>query len=66
MYHEIRTPLNIISGFAQVLTESLHGLPADEVADITARMQESAAAISRLARELDEVATNTSKNIAKE
>ena len=65
MYHEIRTPLNIISGFAQVLTESLHGLSADEVADITARMQESAAAISRLARELDEVATNTTK-IAKE
>jgi len=33
------------------------------VADITARMQESAADISRLARELGEVATNTSIKI---
>ena len=66
MYHEIRTPLNIISGFAQVLAESLHMLPAEEVDDITARMQESATDISRLARELGEVATNTSKNIVEE
>lgn len=66
MYHEIRTPLNIISGFAQVLAESLHVLPAEEVDDITARMQESATDISRLARELGEVATNTSKNIVEE
>ncbi len=66
MYHEIRTPLNIISGFAQVLAESLHMLPAEEVDDITARMQESATDISHLARELGEVATNTSKNIVEE
>jgi len=59
MYHEIRTPLNIISGFAQVLTESLHGLSAEEVEDITGRMQESAADISRLAQKLGEVADNT-------
>ena len=62
MYHEIRTPLNIISGFAQVLTESLHVLPADEVEDITARMQESSQDISRLAHELGEAATNISQN----
>ncbi len=57
MYHEIRTPLNIISGFAQVLTVSLHDLPTDEVDDITARMQESADDLDRLARELSEVAS---------
>lgn len=56
MYHQIRTPLNIISGFAQVLAASLHGLPPDEVADITARMKESATDISRLARQLEDVA----------
>lgn len=56
MYHEIRTPLNIISGFAQVLTVSLHDLPTDEVDDITARMQESADDITRLAQELGEAA----------
>ena len=58
MYHEIRTPLNIISGFAQVLTASRHSLEADEVDDITARMQESANNISRLTRELGETANN--------
>ena len=52
IYHEIRTPLNIISGFAQVLTASLNSLPEDEVADITARMQQSADDITRLTREL--------------
>lgn len=52
MYHEIRTPLNIISGFAQVLSASLHGLPGDEVADITARMKTGAQDISRLTRQL--------------
>ena len=61
MYHEIRTPLNIISGFAQVLTASRHSLEADEVDDITERMQESANDISRLTRELGEIATNISK-----
>ena len=60
MYHEIRTPLNIISGFAQILTTSLHALPHDEVADITNRMQESATDITRLTRELREAATTHS------
>lgn len=58
MYHEIRTPLNIISGFAQVLTTSLHGLPTEEVADITARMSESATDITRLTHELGEAANS--------
>jgi len=58
MYHEIRTPLNIISGFAQVLMASLHGLPQEEVADITARMSQSAADITRLTDELGEVANS--------
>lgn len=66
MYHEIRTPLNIISGFAQVLTESHSELPPDEVDDITTRMQESSHNISRLARELGEAATNIPKDISKE
>ena len=57
IYHEIRTPLNIISGFAQVLAASLHGLPADEVSDITSRMKESASDISRLASQLREATT---------
>lgn len=61
MYHEIRTPLNIISGFAQVLTASRHSLEPNEVSDIIERMQESANDISRLTRELGEVATNISK-----
>ena len=54
MYHQIRTPLNIISGFTQVLSENLHMLPADEVADITTRIKESAADISRLTKELSD------------
>ena len=58
MYHEIRTPLNIISGFAQVLAASIHGLNADEVSDITSRMKESAGDISRLTRQLKEAADN--------
>jgi sigma-B regulation protein RsbU (phosphoserine phosphatase) len=53
MYHEIRTPLNIIGGFAQILTASIHSLPADEVTDITARMKQSASDISRLAHQLE-------------
>ncbi len=57
MYHEIRTPLNIISGFAQVLMYNLHGLPSNEVEDITTRMQESANNLTRLTRELGKVAT---------
>ena len=56
MYHEIRTPLNIIGGFTQVLTASLPDLPAEEVADITGRISESAADIARLAKDLDQAA----------
>ena len=59
MYHEIRTPLNIICGFTEVLTTSLHDLPADELTNITERMRQSAADISRLARELSQVAMNS-------
>ena len=58
MYHEIRTPLNIISGFAQVLAASIHGLDADEVSDITSRMKKCAGDISRLTRQLKEAADN--------
>ena len=63
MYHEIRTPLNIISGFTQILTASLHGLPDEEVADITSRMKQSASDISRLARQLGEVADEKERPI---
>jgi len=55
MYHEIRTPLNIISGFAQVLTASLHALPSDEVNDITTRMKDSATDISKLTNKLSKI-----------
>jgi len=58
MYHEIRTPLNIIGGFTQVLTASLPDLPAEEVADITGRIAESATDIARLAKDLDRVANS--------
>ena len=54
MYHKIRTPLNVIGGFAQVLSASFHSLPDDDVDDITNRMHESAQAISRLTRQLEE------------
>ena len=56
MYHEIRTPLNIICGFTQVLNTSLSELPAEEIADITGRIKESASDITRLAKDLDKVA----------
>jgi len=65
MYHQIRTPLNIISGFTQVLTNSLDSgeddktttsLPPDEITDITDRMREGADEITRLARELGDAA----------
>ena len=62
MYHEIRTPLNIICGFAQVLSASLHGLPKEEVSDITARMKESANDISRLTCQLGEMTTDNPKD----
>ena len=54
MYHEIRTPLNIIGGFTQVLTASIPDLSADEIADITGRISESASDIARLAKDLDQ------------
>lgn len=56
MYHEIRTPLNIISGFAQVLTESVDSLSDDEVTDIMTRMKESVSDINRLAQQLERAA----------
>jgi sigma-B regulation protein RsbU (phosphoserine phosphatase) len=56
MYHEIRTPLNIIGGFTQVLTASLPDLPAEEIADITGHISESATDIARLAKGLDQAA----------
>jgi hypothetical protein len=37
-----------------VLSENLRMLPADEVADITTRIKESAADISRLTKELSD------------
>jgi sigma-B regulation protein RsbU (phosphoserine phosphatase) len=55
MYHEIRTPLNIINGFTQVLASSRHELPDDELQDIITRMSQSAADISRIVRNLDDV-----------
>ncbi len=58
MYHEIRTPLNTICGFTQVLTASRPDLPAEEVADITGRISESASNIARLAKDLDRVANS--------
>ena len=62
MYHEIRTPLNIISGFAQVLTVSLHELPEDEFNDITSRMKQSTTDLLRLTRELSELTLNSNTN----
>lgn len=59
MYHQIRTPLNIIGGFAQVLAASHHTLSTEEVADILVRMKESASDISRLARQLEEAASDS-------
>ena len=64
MYHAIRTPLNIISGFTQVLNASLHEFPADEIADITARMKQSAADLDRLTHELEEAATRPNGTLA--
>lgn len=55
MFHQIRTPLNIINGFTQVLASSRHELPDDELQDIITRMSQSAADISRIVRNLDDV-----------
>ena len=59
MYHEIRTPLNIIGGFTQVLTASIPDLSADEIADITGRISESASDIARLAKDLDQAGNSS-------
>jgi len=59
VYHEIRTPLNIIGGFAQVLAASAPDLPADEVVNITERMQQSADHIDHLARQLEQVTADS-------
>jgi len=45
-------------GRAQVLMASLHGLPQEEVVDITGRMSQSATDITRLTHELREVANS--------
>lgn len=46
MTHEVRTPLNIIVGFAQVLRDSHHNMPDDELRPIFATMQQNADAIT--------------------
>lgn len=60
MYHEIRTPLNIINGFTQVIALSYPNLPADELADITARMRTSARDITNITHKLSESALSVS------
>lgn len=50
--------LIIAGGFTQVLTASLPDLPAEEIADITGRISESATDIARLAKDLDRVASS--------
>ena len=52
MMHQIRTPLNIIGGFAQVLNESFHEIPADESKKIVQMMQENVKKIMRISRML--------------
>jgi len=52
MTHQIRTPLNIINGFTQVIAANHDELPSEELADITARMRESAKDITHITREL--------------
>jgi len=48
MMHQIRTPLNIIGGFAQVLNENYHEMPADEARNIILMMQENVKKIMRI------------------
>lgn len=52
MFHQIRTPLNIVGGFTQVLTACRREMGKDELSDITARMKQSAADISHIAKNL--------------
>jgi signal transduction histidine kinase len=52
MMHQIRTPLNIIGGFAQVLNDSFHEMPADESKKIIHMMQDNVKKITRISRML--------------
>ena len=52
MMHQIRTPLNIIGGFAQVLNENLHEMPADESKRIIQLMQDNVKKIMHISRML--------------
>lgn len=52
MMHQIRTPLNIIGGFAQVLNDSFHEMPADESKKIIQMMQDNVKKITRISRML--------------
>lgn len=52
MMHQIRTPLNIIVGFAQVLNENFHEMPAEESKRIIQLMQDNAKKILRISRML--------------
>ena len=52
MMHQIRTPLNIIGGFAQVLNENYHELPADETSNIIHMMQDNTRKFVRISRML--------------
>ena len=62
MYHNIRTPLNIIGGFTQVLSANFHNLSDFEIDGITGHMNESAQAISRLTRQLEEAVSPDKTN----
>lgn len=48
MTHQVRTPLNIITGFAQVLRDSMGVMPAKEVKDITDMMDHNAKHLCRM------------------
>jgi len=48
MTHQIRTPLNIIMGFAQVVRDSMHALPDDELRTITTTMHRNASKLHRM------------------
>lgn len=48
MTHQIRTPLNIIIGFAQVLRDSDHELPPDEIASIAEMMKHNSMLLHRM------------------
>ncbi len=52
MMHQIRTPLNIIGGFAQVLNDNFHEMPAEESKKILLMMQDNVKKIQRIGRML--------------